>query len=288
MSKNLKSYLEALKVENIDELVEALLSDEDKPEAVQTALKKSQDYARDFLEGEFNERTNAERKTWKGKYFKDAAQKVNKIFGSKLTNSELEKIMNDPENDGKTFDAVVDVIRAKVSDKTGTSEAELQAMLDKANGKISEYEQQMQEMEAKHKADFDEYVRTGKLTATLKNKLVSILQGQTSMSAEKAAELLKEPLMKKALIKLNDKDELELYDPSKPENRLKRNDTEFESLEGIVKQLATEYELPKAASGGAAPAGSTPPPAGGQPDKKFTAPGLNAAEGLAAAMAQLS
>lgn len=286
MSKNLKAYLEALKVENIDELVEALLSEDDKPDAVQTALKKSQDYARDFLEGEFNERTNSERKTWKGKYFKEAAQKVNKIFGSKLTNSELEKVMNDPENEGKTFDAVVDSIRAKVSEKTGTSEAELQDMLDKANGKISEYDQKIIDLEAKHKADFDEYVRSGKLTTALKSKLVSILQSHTSMNAEKAAELLKEPLMKRALIKLNDRDELDLFDPAKPDTKLKRSETELETLEGIVKQLATEYELPKAASGGAnTPQPGNPPPPPQQP--KFTAPAMSAAEGLATAMAGL-
>jgi hypothetical protein len=262
MSKNLKNYLASLKVQNIDQLVEALLADDDRPEDVQTCLRAAQEYSKPFLEADFNAKMNDERKTWKGKYFKDAAQKVNKIFGNKLTSAELEDVMKDPENDGKTFDAVVDAIREKVSIKTGTSETELQKMLDAANGKISEYEQKLIDTEKKYKEDFDNYVKTGKLTATLQTKLVKILQGVTSMPAEKAAKLLMDPLTKKALIKLNDSEDIELFDLTNPETKLRKSETEFQTLENVVKELAEEYELPKIASGGAASGGvGNPPPA---------------------------
>lgn len=249
MSKNLKALLTALNVENPDELIDSLTGEEETPAIVQSLLKKAQEYARPFVEAELNENFNGERKTLKGKYFKDAIQKVNRKFGSKLTNSEIDRIMSLPENEGKTFDAVIDEIYSKNTD-SGT-EAELKKMLDTANGKLSDYEQKMLDMEAKHKADFDNYVKTGKLTATLKGKLVKILQARTSMNAEKAAELLQEPLMKRALVKLNDSDEIDLFDPSKPDSRLRRSETEFETLDGVVSKLADEYELPKIASGGA-------------------------------------
>lgn len=266
MSKNLKSLLAALNIDNADEVINSLTGEDETPEIVQSLLKKAQEYARPFVEAELNENFNGERKTLKGKYFKDAIQKVNRKFGSKLTNSDIDRIMSLPENEGKTFDAVMDEIYAKNSDSG--SEAELKKMLDSANGKLSDYEQKMVDMEAKHKADFENYVKTGKLTATLKGKLVKILQSVTSMNAEKAAELLQEPLMKRALVKLNDSDDIDLFDPSKPESRLKRSDTEFETLDSVVKNLADEYELPKIASGGAS--GVANQGQGNEPKKEIT------------------
>lgn len=281
MSKNLKSLLTSLNVDNADEIISSLIGEDETPEIVQSLLKKAQEYARPFVEVELNENFNGERKTLKGKYFKDAIQKVNRKFGSKLTNSEIDRIMSLPENEGKTFDAVIDEIYSKNSESG--SEAELKKMLDAANGKLSDYEQKMADMEAKHKADFDNYVKTGKLTATLKTKLVKILQSVTSMNAEKAADLLREPLMKKALVKLNDSDDIDLFDPSKPESRLKRSDTEFETLESVVKNLADEYELPKIASGGASNGQSNGQST--EPKKEITFGATSAANKIAEAFA---
>lgn len=248
MSKNIKTLLAALNIENADAIEAALLADEESAETIQAVLKASQAYSKPFIETELNANFNNERKTLKGKYYQTAARDANKEFGNKLTNKELEDIMADPANEGRAYQAVIAAIKGKTSD-TGDNK-QLQDMLDAANGKIGEYETKMTDMEAKHKADFDNYVKTGKLTTALETKLVSILQGITSMKADKAAQLLREPLMKKALVKLNDTDGIELFDPANPESKLKKSETEFQTLEGIVKELADEYELPKVESGG--------------------------------------
>jgi hypothetical protein len=73
------------------------------------------------------------------------------------------------------------------------------------------------------------------------------------LNAEKAAELLLDPVMKKALVKLNDKDGLELFDPANPDSRLRKSDTAFMELDDVVKGLADEYDLPKIKSPGAEP-----------------------------------
>jgi hypothetical protein len=251
MSKKLINLLQKLGVEDAENVANGMLSDDDNLEVLDTVLKASHSYSKPFLEAEFNGKLNEERKTWKGKYFKDAAQKANKTLGNKLTSSEIDAIMSDPANEGKTFDAVIDAIREKVSQKTGTNESELQSMLDSANGKIGEYEQKLIDQERKHKEDFDNYVKTGKLTTALKTKLVTILKAHTSLNAEKAAELLLDPVMKKALVKLNDKDGLELFDPANPDSRLRKSDTAFMELDDVVKGLADEYDLPKIKSPGA-------------------------------------
>jgi len=284
MSKNLETLIKSLGIEDA-ELISVLKSDEDNADAIQRMLKAAQSYSRPFIESELTAKFGEERKTLKGKYFKEGLSKVNKIFGSKLTNKEVEDIMNDPENEGKTFDAVVESIRERVSEKTGTSETELQKMLDAANNKLSEAEQRIVDAETKHKQAFDEYVRTGKLTAKLEAKLVSVLQGITSMKPEKAAALLKDPLMKKALLKLNDNDEIDLFDPAKPETRLRKSDTEFKTLDSVIQELAEEYELPKAASGGAS-GGVTPPAT--PPPPTHEAPALTGADKIATAFANAS
>lgn len=284
MSKNLESLLKTLGIED-DTIIDVLKSDEENSEAIQKMLKAAQSYSRPFIEGELSAKFGEERKTLKGKYFKEGLGKVNKIFGNELTNKEVEDIMNDPENEGKTFDAVVTVIRDKVSQKTGVSETELQKMLNAANGKLSDAEKKLTEQEAKFKQEFDDYVKTGKLTAKLEAKLVSVLQGITSMKPEKAAALLKEPLMKKALLKLNADDEIDLFDPTSPETRLRKSDTEFKTLDAVITELAEEYELPKAASGGVAGIGVIPPQTPPQNNNKNNAPALDGADKIATAFA---
>lgn len=283
MSTNLKDLLAKLGIKDEDgKILESLTSETPNSEAVQQVLKASQDYSKPFLESEFSTKLDSERKTWKGKYFQDAARQANKEFGSKLTNKEIEDIISDPANEGQTYQAVISAIKAKSTD-TG-DKAELQKMLDAANGKISEFETKLKDTEAKHKADFDNYVKTGKMTAALEAKLTSILQGITSMPAAKAAQLLKDPLTKKALIKLNDAGELELYDPANPETKLKKNDTEFQKLDDLVKDLAAEYELPTAQSNGIKKVSDNPAP--DQHTKTLTDnSAISAADQLAAAMA---
>jgi len=281
MSANLKDLLNKLGVKDEDGAIyEALTSETPNSDAVQSILKASQDYSKPFLEADFSTKLDTERKTWKGKYFQDAARQANKEFGSKLTNKEIEDIIADPANEGQTYQAVISAIKAKT---TNTSDSkQLQDMLDAANGKLSDYEKKFQEQEEKHKADFDNYVKTGKMTAALESKLTSILQSITSMPASKAAQLLKDPLTKKALIKLNDAGELELFDPSNPETKLKKSDTEFQTLEGIVKDLAAEYELPTAESKGVTKV-SEPAQQTDHTKQIYQTSALGAAEQLAAA-----
>lgn len=282
MSANLKELLVKLGIKDEDgKIYESLTSETPNSEAVQIVLKASQDYSKPFLEAEFSGKLDSERKTWKGKYFQDAARQANKEFGSKLSNKEMEDIMADPTNEGQTYQAVINAIKAKTTSTSDT--AELQKMLDIANGQIGEYENKLQEAEKKHKEEFDNYVRTGKMTAALEAKLTSILQGITSMTPAKAAALLKDPLAKKALIKLNDAGELELYDPANPEHKLKKNETEFQKLEDLVKELATEYELPTAQSNPIKKVSDFTPPTD-QTQQLYKQSALGPAEQLAAAM----
>lgn len=282
MSKNLKKLLETLGVDNVDETLTILLDENENNETVDAVLKASHNYSKPFLESDFNERLNNDRKTYKGKYLKEALLKANKEFGSPLTNKEIETILDNPDNAGKNYDVAFAELKAKVMTRTGASEAELQAMLDTANNKLQEYDTRIKTMEQEHKAAFDEYVKTGKLNTKLKEKLVSFLQSRTSMSADKAAELLKEPLMKKALIKLNDSDELELYDPKSPETKLKKSETELMKIDELISGLCDEYELPKIQSGGGDP---KPVPAKPEPKNNYTAPAMAAADAVAAAVA---
>lgn len=250
MSANLKDLLAKLGVEDTDgKIYEALTSETPNGDAVQAILKKSHEYSKPFLEADFGQRLDNERKTWKGKYLQDAARMANKEFGNKLTNKEIEDIIADPENEGKTYQAVITAIKAKTT-STGDNK-QLQDMLDAANGKIGDLEKTLTEKDAKHKEDFDNFVKTGKLTSALEAKLTQTLQGITSMNAAAAAKLLRDPLMKKALIKLNESEGLDLYDPSNPENKLKKSETELYKFEDLVKDLAKEYDLPAAVSGGA-------------------------------------
>lgn len=281
MYVNLKELLVKLGIKDEDgKIYESFTSKTPNSDAVQSILKASQDYSKPFLEADFSTKLDTERKTWKGKYFQDAARQANKEFGSKLTNKEIEDIIADPANEGQTYQAVISAIKDKT---TNTSDSkQLQDMLDAANGKLSDYEKKFQEQEEKHKADFDNYVKTGKMTAALESKLTSILQSITSMPASKAAQLLKDPLTKKALIKLNDAGELELFDPSNPETKLKKSDTEFQTLEGIVKDLAAEYELPTAESKGVTNV-SEPAQQTDHTKQIYQTSALGAAEQLAAA-----
>jgi hypothetical protein len=283
MSKNLKKLLETLKIEDIDTLIGVLTSDEDNEEVITGILKKSQEYAKPFLETEFNTKLDTERKTWKGKYFQDAARQANKIFGNLLTNKEIEDVMKDPANEGNTYQAVIDLLKEKAGDNGSKTDAELKKMLELANNKLSDAERKLIETEENHKKAFDDYVKNDKLNAALEKKLVEVLQTITPMNATKAAQLLKDPLTKKALVKLNDRGDINLFDLANPDSQLKKSDTELQTLEGLVKDLADEYELPKLESGGAKKVDPIIP--NPQPNNtKFLNSALAASEQLAEAM----
>ena len=295
MSKTLLKFLNSIQFPDAEATVAILIADDENPEVVQKLLKQAQVYAKPFVETELNDIHSKDRATWKGKYFKEALGKINKGFKNLLTNKEIEDIMEDPANEGKTFDAVVDVLVAKAGEKSGKSDSEIKIMLDKANAENEELKGKLTATEAKHIADFENFKRTGKITAKLEKTLVEYLTKKTSMNATKAAELLKDKLMQRALIDINDKDELELLDPSStPDKRvlLKKDETTLQTLEGLVDQLATEYELPKIESGGGKNVAT-----GGQqqqqqqkqdPTDKFANTALPKAQGLAAALATAS
>ena len=284
MSVNLKELLTKLGVKDEDgKILESLTSETPNSDAVQLVLKASQDYSKPFLELDFNTKIDSERKTWKGKYFQDAARQANKEFGNKLTNSEIEDIMADPANEGKTYQAVISAIKAKTTSSGDT--AQLQEMLDKANGKIGEYETKMNELQTKHKEEFDNYVKTGKLNSKLKDKLISIVKQHTSMDAAEAADFVQMKINQRASLKLNDQDEIDLFDLNNPESKLRKSDTEFQTLEGLATEIITNAKLPTAQSNGVQKVSDTPAP-NEQTKQIYKNSSLGAAEQLATALSE--
>jgi hypothetical protein len=87
-----------------------------------------------------------ERKSMKGKYFKEMVQKFNKQFGNLLTSGEIDKILSNPENQGQTFDAVIASIHAKAIEQLSPKEsAELRQMLDAANAEKNTLKEQLED-----------------------------------------------------------------------------------------------------------------------------------------------
>ena len=249
MSKNLESLLKNLGVENIDEVKTILLSDEEKPEAITEILKSAQAYARPFVEGELNERFKNERGQLKGKYMKETLNLANKVFGNALTNKEIEDVMSDPENSGKTIDKALELLKEKVSTKTGASENDLQKMLDSANAKISEYEKAIPEITSKAQKEAQEAINKFKLDGILSTKLIQILDGKTAMPATKAAELIRGQLSQRALLQLKEDGNIGLYKLGAEGEHLKKNDTTLHTIESLVEDIVSEFELAKKSGG---------------------------------------
>lgn len=249
--QNLKTFLTKLGITDVDSVVKTLTDDAENETTVNELLTKAQEYSKPFIETELKESFNGERKTLKGKYFKDAAQQVNKIFGSALTSGELDKILSDPENKGETFQAVVNQIKEKVSDKTGATDKELQAMLDAANAEKNQLAETLSAKEAEYQKNLTESLAKYKLDSVLDKRLVETLSKITTMSPAKAAELIRDKVGKKSVMKLMDDNNIELYDPANPDHKLKKNATELHTFESLVTSIADEYELPKIKSGGA-------------------------------------
>lgn len=249
MSKNIENLLKALGIEDVTDLSASLLSDEENQETLDAILKSAQQYSKPFIESELSGKFNDERKSLKGKYLKEGLLKANKAFGGALTNKEIEDVLNDPANDGKTYDVAIELLKTKVSNKLGTSENELQKMLDTANGKISEYESQIPQLEAKYKNEATEAINKFKLDGVVTDKLLKVLDGKTSIPATAAAELIRGQLSNKALLRLKEDGNIGLYDLANSDTPLKKNDTTLQTFEGLVDDLVNTYGLAKKSNG---------------------------------------
>lgn len=286
MSKKLRKLLEKFGVENIDEVIKEINADDDKEEVIDRLMDSAQKYAEPLLKSKFNAEFDSQRKALKGKYFKDAAQKANREFGSPLTSKEIDEIIADPANEGSTYDAVIKAVREKATEKSGKTDSELQNMLNAANLKISDLEKSIPEMKAKYENDLKEGISRVKLDSMLRKKLMEELPKHTSMNVAKAADLIISKISERTILKLNDDGSgIGLYDPKNPESPMKKNDRELHTLDGLIGDLAKEYELPVAKS----PGGITKDEPGGgnkgKDDEEPAAP-VKTARGLGAAFDQ--
>lgn len=283
MSKKLENLLKSLGIVNVQETIEQLNSEEDTPNLIPDILKSAQTYARPFVETELKDGFNTERKSLKGKYLKEALTKANKLFGTPLSNKEIEEVLNDPENEGQTFDKGIELLKEKVTTKTGASETELQKMLDTANAKLSDYEKQIPELETKYKTEAEKTIAQFKLDGVVSKKLVEILAGKTSMNASKAAELIRGKISEKAALKLREDGNIALFKLGTEDEPLKKNDTTLYSFDALVDDLVKEYELPEKKSEGTQRKGGADPK--DPPPPSRTAP---VSGGLANAMANVT
>jgi len=78
--------------------------------------------------------------------------------------------------------------------------------------------------------------------------------------------------------------EIELFDINNIESKLKKSETEFQTLEGLVKDLATEYDLPAVKSGGATIVTPTTQKSDDSQKHLYQNSALEASEALANAM----
>jgi hypothetical protein len=249
MSKNIENLLKALGIEDVTELSASLLSDEENPETLDAILKSAQSYSKPFIESELSGKFNEERKSLKGKYLKEGLLKANKAFGGALTNKEIDDVLNDPANDGKTYDVAIELLKTKVSNKLGTSEHELQKMLDTANGKLLEYETKLPELETKYKNEATEAINKFKLDGVITEKLLKVLDGKTSIAPTAVAELIRGQLSNKALLRLKEDGNIGLYDLVNTDTPLKKNDTTLQTFEGLVDDLVENFGLGKKSNG---------------------------------------
>lgn len=278
-----------MNVENIDELAETLISGTElNQEAIDTILKASQGYARPFVESELNAKQAEERKTWKGKYFKELTLKFNKQFGGLLTNSEIDDILADPQNEGKTYDAVIAAIKDKATESMTPKElTEYKKMLDAASVKISDYEEKMQNLESEYEKKFEDRLNQTKLDAALDSELLSVLPKLTSVSPQVAAKLVKTLIGDKAVVKLGSDGKLSLFDPKNPDSPLKKSGTELYKFNDLISDIATEAELPAIKSGGSGGGNQHQQQQHQQEPNKNLNPAAKSAQGLADAVAAL-
>lgn len=275
MSKNLETLLIHFGVEatDIESVKSAILSDSPAEDQINAILKGAQNYAKPFVDSEFQESMKAERATYKGKYLKEALLKANQTFGNALTNKEIDDILNDPENKGKNIDVALLALKEKVSNKNGTPEVELQKMLDVANNKIHELETTIPKIKEEAELSAKQAVEKFKLDGIVTTKLLQVLSDKVDNPA-KIAELLKGQLSAKAMLKLKEDGNIGLYDIANPETPLKKNETTLHSFEGLVDDMINDYGLAKKSEG--TKKVITPGGGGTQPEIKTGAQGLEA------------
>lgn len=284
MSKKLENLLKSLGVVNVEETIAQLNSEEDTPNLVPDILKAAQSYARPFVESELKDGFNKERGALKGKYLKEALNKANKLFGTPLTNKEIDDVLNDPENEGQTFDKAMELLKEKVTSKTGASETELQKMLDTANAKLSDYEKQIPELENKYKTEAEKTIAQFKLDGVVSQKLLQILDGKTTMPAAKAAELIRGQITSRAALRLKEDGNIGLYKLGTEDEPLKKNETTLYSFDALVDDVVNEFDLAKKSAGTEKkPAGN-----GGGGEKDNNGGRVPVSGGLANAMANVT
>lgn len=248
----LKKYLQNLGIEATDELMAKLTAaDAEDDDTVQDLLSKSQNYARPFLESEFSEKMSEERKSMKGKYFKESAQKFNKQFGNLLTSGEIDKILSNPENQGQTFDAVIAAIHAKAIEQLSPKEsAELRQMLDAANAEKNTLKEQLEAKDSEYEQRLNARISEIETDRTLDSELSRAVASITSLNPTAAAKLIRAELKARAVIKAGADGKLSLYDIKNPETPLKKSGTELYTFDALVSDIARENELPAKKSAG--------------------------------------
>ena len=252
MSKKLKALLENLKVENVEETYNALMDDEtDNEEILDSILKGAQSYARPFIESELSTSFNEERKSHKGKYMKEAVLLANKEFGSVLTNSEIEKVMSDPANKDKTINAVFKALKDKAMSKEGSEPNEIRNMLELANQKISELEQERDGLSTKYETDYNNKLKSYKLDSLLLPAIAKHLEGKTVNKEEKAAALLAPILKEMAELEASENNSINVFSKQDGKSPLKMTDTKAHTFGTLVDYLAEDNDLIQKSNGGA-------------------------------------
>jgi len=273
MSKKIKQLLQTLGVENVDETFDALLIDDDNNEVIETVLGSAQTYARPFLESEFNTKEAEARKGYKGKYMREAFNIANKEFGNVLTSKEIDDVLLNPANKDKSTSALFALLKTKAVNKDTSSAAEIEQMLNNANQRIQDLETEKNSLEENYKTKLTSEINKYKLDGKLSAELIRILDGKTTIPAAKAAEFVKSQLSQRAILKLRDDQNIDLFEIENEEAPLKKSPTQLYKLDEIVMDITNEYGLVQKSHG------SDPIPGGDQ--KPNTPPKLS---GLAAKM----
>jgi hypothetical protein len=243
MSKKIKQLLHTLGVENVDETFDALMVEDDNNEVIETVLGSAQTYARPFLESEFNTKEAEARKGYKGKYMREAFNIANKEFGNVLTSKEIDDVLLNPANKDKSTSALFALLKTKAVNKDTTPAAEIEQMLNNANQRIQDLETEKNSLEENYKTKLTSEINKYKLDGKLSAELIRILDGKTTIPAAKAAEFVKSQLSQRAILKLRDDQNIDLFEIENEEAPLKKSPTQLYKLDEIVMDITNEYGL---------------------------------------------
>lgn len=259
MSKKIKQLLQTLGVENVDETFDALMAEDDNNEVIETVLSGAQTYARPFLESEFNTKEAEARKGYKGKYMREAFNIANKEFGNALTSKEIDDVLLNPANKDKSTSALFALLKTKAVNKGDSSAAEIEQMLNNANQRIQDLETEKNSLEENYKTKLTAEINKYKLDGKLSAELIRILDGKTTIPAAKAAEFVKSQLSQRAILKLRDDQNIDLFEIENEEAPLKKSPTQLYKLDEIVMDITNEFGLVQKSHGSDPIPGGTPP-----------------------------